>query len=68
MSDTADVPAGTEEFNVHEAQLIVLMRLYDIGMALLQIEKPGMADKLYQAHKEGRILGPMPSFRDTDDL
>lgn len=43
-------------------QTIVLMRIYDALIALLQNSNPDIAQDLLQAHLEGLILGPAPYF------
>jgi len=47
---------------VGEAQLIILMRIYDVQMALLAAEYPERAAALLEKHQQGKILGPLPSI------
>jgi hypothetical protein len=48
-------------------QTILLMRLYDIMLALLREQNPGLASSIHEAHSRGLILGPMPSFTIPDE-
>lgn len=40
--------------------LIVLMRIYEVQMALLREVNPEFASRLLQLHEEGKISTPMP--------
>lgn len=42
--------------------LIVLMRIYDVQMALLAKTDPDAAEALYEAHAKGHIIGPLPAI------
>lgn len=57
---------NTNAFSPEEApgvQLIVQMRLYDVLMAVLTELNSDLAANLIEAHAEGRIVGPLPSFK-----
>lgn len=44
------------------AQLIVLMRIYDVLMADLTIKDASKAQALLEAHAKGIIVGPVPAY------
>lgn len=45
-------------FETQKAQLVMLMRLYDIQMALLTLQDAEQADKIYDAHDQGKLFNP----------
>lgn len=48
--------------NIHQVQLIVQLRIYDVLMALLtNIDKEAAAG-LLELHSQGNIIGTAPSF------
>lgn len=42
--------------------LIALMRLYDVGMALLNETSPEVAARLAHLHAQGKVIGHFPSL------
>lgn len=48
-------------------QLVTLMRIYDVGMALLNEKNPEAAAKLHQVHESGKLLGSFPWINPDDD-
>ena len=60
-----DPNEGVDPFDpsvVGGVQLIVLMRIYDVVMAIYtDIDKEG-AKKLYDLHAQGKVLGSEPSL------
>lgn len=42
----------------NEAILVMMMRLYDIGLGLLEEENEEKAEALYELHKAGGFLAP----------
>lgn len=66
-SGLSDVPAGTEEVldpmspeYAPGLSLIVLMRIYDVQMALLAESNPERAEALARLHANGGVLSAMP--------
>lgn len=60
----------TDPFSPNNApglSLIVLMRLYDVQMALLSEVSPEKAEALHQAHLAGQIKGAPPAFTMPDE-
>lgn len=47
--------------------LIVHMRIYDVLLALLREQNSEVAEQLTQLHAQGKILGPLPVFDETED-
>jgi len=45
---------------VKQVQLIVLMRIYDVGMAILNELDEDVAKNLHLVHREGKIIGSLP--------
>lgn len=43
---------------VQKAQLVMLMRLYDIQMALLTLQDAEKADQVFDAHDAGQLFNP----------
>lgn len=39
-------------------QIMLMMRLYDLGMAILNKMDPATADSIFEAHKEGKDFNP----------
>ena len=48
--------------NIYIVQSILLMRLYDVGMAILNELEPVVAKDLLKMHLEGTIAGPFPNL------
>lgn len=46
--------------NVGAVQTVVLMRIYDVLMTILQDANPDMAKQLHELHAAGQILGSLP--------
>lgn len=70
-SDDENRPVDRDPFspdNVQQVQLIVQMRLYDVTMALLTEINSEVAYDLYEAHKQGKILGFPPQFTGFEGL
>lgn len=63
---------GTEELDPFDPEfvpaftLITLMRLYDVGMALLNEQNSDVASRLHNAHSKGKVIGTFP-WLDADD-
>lgn len=51
-----------EENDDDFAQLIVLMRIYDVLMADLTLKDADKARALLEAHAKGIIVGPVPAY------
>lgn len=51
-----------EENDDSFAQLIVLMRIYDVLMADLTLKDADKARALLEAHAKGIIIGPVPAY------
>ncbi len=49
--------------NIQIVQTIILMRIYDALMALLNDNNPSEADRLDDLHSAGKIYGPFPSYK-----
>lgn len=71
MDDETDFDAshdsgGIEEIGpfdeqlVKQVQLIVLMRIYDVGMAILTNMNTDAAARLHALHEQGKIKGSWP--------
>lgn len=43
---------------------VSVCRLYDVGMALLEIKDPKTAELMDATHREGRFLGSLPVIAD----
>lgn len=54
-----------ENFNM--VLLIMLMRLYDINLALLSIHDPQKATQLVEMHEKGLSFAPHPAFTVEED-
>lgn len=52
----------TDSSDDNFAQLIVLMRIYDVLMADLTVKEPSRARALLEAHAKGVIFGPVPAY------
>jgi len=63
---STDPPGPVEDLNPFSPNnapgltLVVLMRVYDVGMALLNEQNSEAARKLHELHSEGKILGSEP--------
>lgn len=60
----------TDPFDAETApglSLIVLMRIYDVQMAMLAKTDPEAAAALYEAHSKGAIIGPLPAINIGED-
>lgn len=64
---TAPERGDSIEENFQPVVVIMLMRLYDVGMALLATQNPNAADSLAEAHRQGAILGPAPAIALVDE-
>lgn len=56
--------------NFAAVQLIMMMRLYDLGLALLSVFDEKKADELSEYHAQGFSFAPAPKYveyEDTDD-
>lgn len=50
-------------------QVMLLMRLYDVGMGILAHIDPTTADRIFDAHKEGKDFNPdlyVPEMKQRD--
>ncbi len=69
MAAPADEPVGEADAfsadNLPVIQFIVQARIYDVLIALLREQNPVVAKELLEAHSNGLILGPSPSFVGT---
>lgn len=54
--------------NVKQVQLVVLMRIYDVLMALLQESDAELAGQLHALHEQGKILGSLPWLDLSQDV
>jgi len=60
----------SDPFSPQEApgiSLIVLMRIYDATMALLDLASPERAAALHEIHARGGIVGSLPKIEMTND-
>lgn len=66
MSQTnSDEDFGRDAFdpeNFNTVLLIMLMRLYDINLALLAVHDPTKAMQLAEMHEKGLTFTPAPAF------
>lgn len=53
-----DVATGNDPNEILKAQLVMLMRLYDIQMAILTKTDPKQADNIFDAHDRGELFNP----------
>lgn len=61
MSETDGIESNAFEDNdIPSIQLIVQMRIYDVLMAIYTHLDKGGAERLYELHKDGKILGTLP--------
>lgn len=63
----SDTPSAFDPENFNFVVLVQLMRLYDVGMALLSCYDPGKADTLAQMHERGLSFTPNPAFAVLED-
>lgn len=47
-----------DPLEIAKAQLVMLMRLYDIQMAILTLQDAGKADQIFDAHDVGQLFNP----------
>lgn len=67
--ENSDTPSGVDEGrdafapeNFQMVLLIMLMRLYDINLALLAVDNPKKAQQLAEMHEKGLTFTPHPAF------
>lgn len=53
--------------NLEQVKLIMMMRLYDLQLALLSVYDAEKATALAAMHEEGHILCPAPAFIGEED-
>lgn len=53
--------------NCPKLSLIVLMRIYDVQMAMLTVQDKVMAAKLAEEHARGNIVGALPFIDLTEN-
>lgn len=53
--------------NFGPVSLILLMRIYDVQLALLADKNPALAKKLEQAHTNGDFLSPPPRMVEYEE-
>ena len=64
--ELSDESAGTEVLDPLSPEyapglsLVVLMRIYEVQLAILREANPEVAERLLNLHAEGRISTPMP--------
>jgi hypothetical protein len=66
----SDAPSAFDPENFNFVVLVQLMRLYDVGMALLSCYDAQKADTLARMHEAGLSFTPNPAFsvfEDEDD-
>jgi hypothetical protein len=69
-SDNSQNAESTEVFeksafdpaNFNEVTLIMLMRLYDLQLALLSVLNPEQAKYIVELHERGQSFAPPPAF------
>jgi hypothetical protein len=65
------IPAGSEDAfhpnNFGPVLLIQMMRLYDIGIALLSVQDPVKAEQLILMHEQGITFTPAPAFAQDEE-
>jgi hypothetical protein len=72
--DGHDQPEDTDAFspeNIGVVQFIVLSRILDTLYALHQVQDPEKHVELLEAHAQGLLLGPSPTFQGlflTDEI
>lgn len=67
MSDENKGSAFDPE-NFQMVVLIMLMRLYDINLALLSVHDPVKATQLAALHEQGKSFTPHPAFIEEEDV
>lgn len=70
IRETHTAENDTDPFSPNNApglSLIVLMRLYDVQMALLSVTAPDKAAALHEAHLAGQVVGAPPAFAMPDE-
>jgi len=55
---TDDIPAPVDNPDYQLAIIALLMRLYDINLAVLNEMNPQRADGIYEAHSQGNHFNP----------
>jgi hypothetical protein len=63
MEDEEVTKEELDPFNPNDSpvfNLVAMMRLYDVGMALLNEQNPEAAAKLHELHEQGKVLGSFP--------
>jgi len=63
----SEPPSAFDPANFNFVVLVQLMRLYDVGMALLSCYDPSKADTLAQMHERGLSFTPNPAFSVLDE-
>lgn len=58
--ETTDPEISVDEYEreVQKAQLVMLMRIYDVQMALLTKMDPENANKIFDSHDTGELFNP----------
>ena len=65
--DRSDVPSAFDPENFNFVVLVQLMRLYDVGMALLSCYDEQKAGMLAEMHERGFSFTPNPAFSVVED-
>lgn len=62
-----EVKSAFDPENFQMVVLIMLMRLYDINLALLSVHDPVKASQLARMHEKGLSFTPAPAFSEVED-
>lgn len=65
--DPIDKDSPFHKDNAPGLTLIATLRLYDVGMAILNKLDPAAAEAIYEAHAQGRVIGSLPIFTMGDE-
>ncbi|QGH76334.1 hypothetical protein SEA_DAUBENSKI_24 [Streptomyces phage Daubenski] len=61
-----ETPGVFDEGTSEVVTAIMLMRIYDVLTCIARGINPTEAQAVYEAHMQGKILGPPPSFDMSD--
>lgn len=65
--DNVEIKSAFDKENFNEVTLIMLMRVYDLQLALLSALDPEKAAALVEMHAQGQSFCPPPTFAEYDD-
>lgn len=68
MTDSGGMPESAfDPKNFNMVVLIMLMRLYDINLALLSVHDPVKATQLAGMHEKGLTFTPHPAYSEEEE-